>query len=173
VNFDNQVSATQVPSTFSAKEPIMAAKPIPNGYHTVTPYLTVRGAEKVIEFLKQAFGAEMPEEIIKRPDGSIMHAQVKIGDSRVMIADESEMAKATPSTLYLYVPNVDSVYQLAIKAGGKSVMEPSDMFYGDRSGCVKDPSGNSWFMATHKEDVAPQELQKRAEAFSKEKHKAA
>ena len=151
----------------------MAAKPIPDGYHTVTPNLTVRGAAKVIEFLKQAFGAEMPEEIMKRPDGSIAHAQVKIGDSRVMIADESEMAKASPSTLYLYVPNVDSVYQRAIKAGGQSVMEPTDMFYGDRSGGVKDPSGNSWVMATHKEDIAPQELQKRAEAFYKEKHKAA
>ena len=87
-----------------------------------------------------------------------MHAQVTIGDSPVMIADESEMAKATPSSLYLYVPNVDSVYQRAIKAGGNSIMEPSDMFYGDRSGAVKDPSGNSWFIATHKEDVAPQEL---------------
>ncbi len=151
----------------------MAAKSIPDGYHTVTPYLTVHGAEKVIEFLKQAFGAEMPEEIIKRPDGSIMHAQVKIGNSRVMIADESEMAKATSSTLYIYVPNVDSVYQRAIKAGGKSVMEPTDMFYGDRSGGVKDPAGNSWFVATHKEDVAPRDLQKRAEAFYKEKHKTA
>ena len=156
-----------------SKEPIMAAKPIPDGYHSVTPYLTVRGAEKVIEFLKQAFGAEISEKAIKRPDGSIMHAQVKIGDSRVMIADETEMAKATVSTLYLYVPDVDSVYQRAIKAGGKSVMEPTDMFYGDRSGGVKDPAGNSWFVGTHKEDVAPQELQKRAEAFYKEKHKAA
>ena len=151
----------------------MAAKPIPDGYHTVTPYLTVSGAAKVIEFLKQAFGAEIPEEIMKRPDGSIAHAQVKIGDSLVMIADESEMAKAMPSSLYLYVPNVDSVYQRAIKAGGKSVMEPTDMFYGDRSGCVKDPSGNSWFMATHKEDIAPPELQRRAEAFYKGRHKAA
>jgi uncharacterized glyoxalase superfamily protein PhnB len=151
----------------------MAAKPIPDGYHSVTPYLTVRGAEKVIEFLKQAFGAEIPEKFIKRPDGSIMHAQVKIGDSRVMIADESEMAKATASTLYLYVPDVDGVYQRAIKAGGKSVMEPTDMFYGDRSAGVKDPAGNSWFVGTHQEDVAPQELQKRAEAFYKEKHKAA
>jgi PhnB protein len=151
----------------------MAAKPIPDGYHTVTPFLTVRGAAKVIEFLKQAFGAEIPEEIMMRPDGSIAHAQVKIGDSRVMIAEESEMAKASPSTLYLYVPNVDSVYQRAIKVGGQSVMEPTDMFYGDRSGGVKDPSGNSWFVATHKEDIAPQELQKRAEAFYKEKHKAA
>jgi uncharacterized glyoxalase superfamily protein PhnB len=150
----------------------MAVKPVPDGYHTVTPYLTVRGAEKVIEFLKQAFGGES-KETIKRPDGSVMHAQVKIGDSLVMIADESEMAKATPTTLYLYVPNVDAIYQRAVKAGGKSIMEPTDMFYGDRSGGVKDPSDNSWFLATHKEDVAPQELQKRAELFYKEKHKAA
>jgi uncharacterized glyoxalase superfamily protein PhnB len=103
-----------------------------------------------------------------------MHAQVQIGDSPVMIADESEMAKATPSSLYLYVPNVDSVYQQAVKAGGSAVMEPMDMFYGDRSGSVKDPSGNSWFIATHKEDVAPQELAKRAETFIKQqKGKAA
>ncbi len=138
----------------------MAAKPVPDGYHTVTPYLTVRGAAKVIEFLQQAFGAKISHEPTKRPDGSIMHAQVTIGDSPVMIADESEMARATPSSLYLYVPNVDSVYQRAIKAGGNSV--------------VKDPSGNSWFIATHKEDLAPQELQRRAEAFMKQqKGKAA
>jgi uncharacterized glyoxalase superfamily protein PhnB len=152
----------------------MAAKPVPDGYHTVTPYLTVRDAPKVIEFLRQAFGAEISHEPIKRPDGTIMHAQVTIGDSPIMIADESEMAKATASSLYLYVPNVDSVYQRAIKAGGNSIMEPTDMFYGDRNGAVKDPSGNSWFIATHKEDVAPQELQKRAEAFMKQqKGKAA
>jgi len=152
----------------------MAAKPVPDGYHTVTPYLTVRNAPKVIEFLRQAFGAEISLEPIKRPDGTIMHAQVTIGDSRIMIADESEMAKATESSLYLYVPNVDSVYQRAVKAGGNTIMEPTDMFYGDRSGGVKDPSGNSWFIATHKEDVAPQELQKRAEAFmEQQKGKAA
>jgi uncharacterized glyoxalase superfamily protein PhnB len=152
----------------------MAAKPVPEGYHTVTPYLTVRGAPEVIEFLKQAFGAELMFESIKRPDGTIMHAEVKIGDSPLMIAEESEMAKATTSSLYLYVPNVDSVYQLAVKAGGKSIMEPTDMFYGDRSGSVKDPSGNSWYIATHKEDVAPQELAKRADAFIKQqKGKAA
>jgi PhnB protein len=152
----------------------MAAKPVPDGYHTVTPYLTVRGASEVIEFLKQAFGAKLSHDPVKRPDGTIMHAQVQIGDSPVMIADESEMAKATPSSLYLYVPNVDSVYQQAVKAGGRPVMEPMDMFYGDRSGSVKDPSGNSWFIATHKEDVAPQELAKRADAFIKQhKGKAA
>jgi len=152
----------------------MATKPVPDGYHTVTPYLTVRGAPKVIEFLKQAFGAEFTHGPTKRPDGTIMHAEVKIGDSRVMIGEESEMAKATASSLYLYVPNVDSVYQQAVRAGGNSIMEPTDMFYGDRSGSVKDPSGNTWFIATHKEDVAPQELAKRAEAFMKQqKGKAA
>jgi uncharacterized glyoxalase superfamily protein PhnB len=156
------------------KEPIMSVKTIPDGFHTVTPYLTVRNAPKVIEFLKQAFGAKMSHDAIKRPDGSIMHAQITIGDSPVMIADENEMAKATISTLYVYVPNVDSVYQQAIKAGGSNVMEPMDMFYGDRSGSVKDPSGNSWFIATHKEDVEPKELAKRAEAFHKQqKGKAA
>jgi uncharacterized glyoxalase superfamily protein PhnB len=103
-----------------------------------------------------------------------MHAQVTIGDSRVMIAEEHEMAKATVSTLYVYVQNVDGVYQQAIKAGGSNVMEPMDMFYGDRSGGVKDPSGNSWFIATHKEDVGPKELARRAEAFNKQqKGKAA
>jgi PhnB protein len=152
----------------------MAVKPVPDGYHTVTPYLVVRGAPKVIEFLKQAFGAELSHEPTKRPDGTIMHAQVRIGDSPVMIADESEMAKAAPSSLYLYVPDVDSVYQRAVKAGGSTVMEPTDMFYGDRGGAVKDPSGNSWFIATHKEDVAPKELAKRADAFLKQqKGKAA
>jgi PhnB protein len=151
----------------------MSVKSIPDGYHTVTPYLTVRNAPKVIEFLKQAFGAKLSHDAIKRPDGSIMHAQVTIGDSRVMIAEENEMAKATSSSLYIYVPNVDSVYQQAIKAGGANVMEPMDMFYGDRSGGVMDPSGNSWFIATHKEDVEPKELAKRAEAFSKQKGKAA
>jgi len=155
-------------------EVAVSVKHIPNGYHTVTPYLTVRGAPKVIEFLKQAFGAEVSGEPIKRPDGSIMHAQVKIGDSLVMLAEEHEMAKASSSTLYLYVPDVDAVFQKAVKAGGKTVMEPMDMFYGDRSGGVKDPSGNSWFVATHKEDVAPQEMAKRADAFNKQqKSKAA
>jgi PhnB protein len=148
----------------------MQVKPIPEGFHTVTPYLTAREVDKVIEFLRQAFGAEVSHPPIKRPDGKIMHAQVKIGDSCVMLGEESEQAKATTSTLYLYVPNVDSVYQKAIKAGGKSVMEPADMFYGDRCGGVKDSSGNSWMIATHKEDVGMQELQKRADEFMKQRH---
>jgi PhnB protein len=152
----------------------MAAKPIPAGYHTITPYLTVREAAKVVDFLKQAFSAELSHDPIKRPDGKIMHAQVKIGDSRVMLAEESEMAKASASTLYVYFANVDDMYRQAVKAGGKTIMEPTDMFYGDRCGGVKDPSGNSWMIATHKEDVAPQELKKRAEDFcNQQKHKAA
>ncbi len=143
-------------------------KPVPDGNHTVTSYLTVCGAAEVIDFLKHAFKGEVMHEPIKRPDGKIMHAQVKIGDSSVMLAEESDRMKATPSSLYLYVPNADEVYQQAVKAGGKSVMEPMDMFYGDRCGCVKDPSGNSWTIATHKEDVSPKEMANRAESFLKE-----
>lgn len=146
----------------------MSVKPIPEGYHAVTPYLTVRGADKVIEFLKRAFGAELAFEPLKRPDGKLMHAEVKIGDSRVMIADESPQAKAAEASLCLYVTDVDKVYQQAVKAGGKAIMEPMDMFYGDRTGSVKDPSGNSWMIATHTEDVAMPELKKRAEAFMKQ-----
>ena len=147
---------------------------IPAGFHSVTPYVTVKGAAKTIEFLKQAFGAQLDHEPVKRPDGAIMHATLKIGDSMVMLAEESPQAKATPTALYLYVPNADTVYQTAIKAGAKSIMEPSDMFYGDRSGGVKDPSGNSWFIATHKEELSSQELQKRADQFVKQqKNRAA
>jgi PhnB protein len=145
----------------------MAVKPVPDGYHTVTPYLVMRGATKTIEFARKAFGAEMVEEPVKRPDGTIMHAQIKIGDSIVMISDATEQHPPMQSMLYLYVPNVDAVYQRAVAAGGTSLMEPMDQFYGDRSGGVKDPSGNQWFIGTHKEDVSPQELKKRAEAHHK------
>jgi PhnB protein len=141
---------------------------IPAGFHSVTPYVTVKGAAKTIEFLKQAFGAQLDHEPVKRPDGAIMHATLKVGDSMVMLAEESEQMKATPATLYLYVPNADTVYQSAIKAGGKSMMEPADQFYGDHTGGVKDPSGNSWFIATHKEDLSTQELTKRAETYFKQ-----
>jgi PhnB protein len=152
----------------------MAVKPIPEGHHTVTPYLVVRNAAKTIEFLKNAFGAEIAFEPMKRPDGLIMHAELKIGDSIVMIGDANERAQPTQSMLHIYVPNIDAVYQRAVQAGGTSTMEPSDMFYGDRTGCVKDPAGNTWYVATHKEDVAPAELKKRAEAFYKQqKEKAA
>jgi PhnB protein len=143
----------------------MAVRAIPAGHHTVTPYLIVRGAPQVIDFLMRAFNAETTHEPLQRPDGTVMHAEVQIGDSRVMIAEESQMAKAVPSWLYLYVPDVDQVYRRAIRAGGTTIMEPMDMFYGDRSGGVQDPAGNHWMIATHQEDVAPQELAKRAEAI--------
>jgi len=103
-----------------------------------------------------------------------MHAELKIGDSRVMIAEETEQMKASPSSLYLYVPDVDATYQRAVKAGGKSVTEPVDMFYGDRFGSVKDSSGNCWNVATHIEDVSEKELATRAEAYYRQhKNKAA
>ncbi|MFG3593845.1 VOC family protein [Bradyrhizobium sp. RDI18] len=148
-------------------------KPVPKGFHTVTPYLVVDGAEKVIRFMKEAFGAEPVFEPMMRPDGKVMHAEFKIGDSIVMISDSSERAQATSTMLYLYVPNVDAVYQKALKAGATSLMEPADQFYGDRSGSVKDAAGNSWHIGTHIEDVSPTELKKRATEFMKQQHKAA
>ena len=148
-------------------------KPVPDGYHTLTPYLVADGADKVISFMKDAFGAKAVFEPMMRPDGKIMHAEFKIGNSVLMIADSSERAKATASMLYVYVPNVDAVYQKALKAGATSVMEPANMFYGDRSGGVKDPAGNHWHIGTHVEDVSPAELKKRATEFMKQQHKAA
>jgi PhnB protein len=149
------------------------AKPIPDGYHTVTPYLVVDGAEKIIAFMKDAFGAKIHFGPMKRPDGKVMHAEMSIGDSMVMISDSNERAKAISSMLHVYVPNVDAVYQKALKAGGTSVMEPQDQFYGDRTGGVKDPAGNHWHIATHVEDVSPAELEKRAANVMKQQHKAA
>jgi len=148
-------------------------KPVPEGYHTITPYIVVDGAEKIIHFMKEAYGAKPVFEPMTRPDGKIMHAEFKIGDSILMVADPSERAKATTAMLYLYVPNVDAVYQKALKAGAISEMEPTNQFYGDRSGGVRDPAGNRWFIGTHVEDVSPAELKKRAAELMKQQHKAA
>jgi uncharacterized glyoxalase superfamily protein PhnB len=148
-------------------------KPVPDGYHTLTPYLVVDGAEKIIRFMKEAFGAATVFEPMMRPDGKVMHAEFRIGDSVVMISDASERAKATSAMLHVYVPNVDAVYQKALKAGATSVTEPADMFYGDRTGGVKDPAGNQWHIGTHVEDVSPAELKKRATEFMKQQNKAA
>ncbi len=143
----------------------MAVKPIPEGYHTVTPYLTVDGAGKVIEFLKRAFDATSKEML--RPDGKIAHAEVQVGDSKVMVADVHDKAQAIPAVLYLYVDDVDSMYKRAIAAGGISISEPTTQFYGDRHGGVKDPAGNMWWIATHVEDVSSDELQRRADEYAK------
>ena len=144
----------------------MAVEPIPPGYHTVTPYLLVPGVPKLIGFLKNAFGAEVTE-YMEMPDGTVMHAQVKIGDSFIMMGDPRGTGEPTRASLYLYVPNTDAVYQQALEAGATSVMAPADQFYGDRNAGVKDPMGNTWWIATHIEDVPPDELRKRAAARGK------
>jgi PhnB protein len=141
-------------------------KPIPDGFHTVTPYLTVPGIPKVIDFLKQAFDAKEIERI-QRPDGTVHHAEIKIGDSIVMMGEPQGQWTTRPGVLYVYVDDVDSTYRRAVQAGARSLSEPADMFYGDRSAGVEDPSGNAWWIAKHIEDVAPEELQRRAAAAAK------
>jgi PhnB protein len=138
-------------------------KPIPEGFHTITPYLTVPAVAKLIDFLKQAFDA-IEIERMARPDGTVHHAEVKIGDSIVMLGEPPDPSKAKPGALYLYVKDVDATYRRAIQAGAASLSEPVDMFYGDRGAGVQDGSGNTWWIATHIEDVAPEELQRRAVA---------
>jgi PhnB protein len=149
----------------------MAVKPIPDGYHSVTPYLVVQGAGKLIDFLTQAFDAQ---ELFRmpRPDGNIAHAEVRIGDSIVMMGEAMGELKPMPSSIYLYVNDTDAVYKRALQAGATSMMEPADQFYGDRRGGVKDPVGNIWWIATHQEDVPPEELAKRAEAFMQQQSRS-
>jgi PhnB protein len=140
----------------------MTIKPIPDGYHAVTPYLVVDGAETLLDFVKKAFGAD---ETVRMPgpDGRIGHAEVKIGDSIVMLGDAWEEAPARPSTLHLYVVDSDATYNLALEAGGESVREPEDQFYGDRMAGVRDPVGNTWWISTHVEDVSDDEMRRRAQ----------
>jgi PhnB protein len=142
-----------------------SAAPIPEGYHTVNSYLTVPGVARLIEFLKQAFSAEQRGDIHYGPGGAIMHAEVKIGDTVVMMGEPCDPWPARPCNIYLYVPDVDATYRRAIQAGAKSLHEPADQFYGDRSGGVEDPCGNTWWIATHIEDVSKQEMEKRMAAL--------
>lgn len=149
-------------------------KPIPDGYHSITPYLIVRGAARAIDFYKQVFGAN---EIMRMPgpDGRIGHAELRIGDSVVMMADEHpEMGAVSPESvggspvmMLLYTTDVDAVFARAIAAGAKQLRPIVDQFYGDRSGTVSDPFGHTWTIATHKEDVAPEEMQRRMAAMQK------
>jgi PhnB protein len=136
-------------------------KPIPDGYRTLTPYLTVENVDKLLEFMKRAFDAQETQRMT-RPDGTIRHAEARIGDSVVMVGGVPGTSKAKPATLYLYVPDVDATYRRAIAAGGTSLREPTDEFYGDRSSGVEDPVGNQWWIATHIEDVSSEELKRRA-----------
>jgi len=143
----------------------MAVSPKPEGYHTVNPYLIVPGAAEFIEFTKQAFAAHERERF-PTPDGKIMHAEVKIGDSIIMLSDSSAEFEPTRSSIHLYVDDVDSIYERALQAGGESLREPVDQFYGDRSAGIKDRFGNQWWVATHVEDVSPGEMQKRQAAMA-------
>lgn len=140
-----------------------AVKPIPDGYHTVTPYFTVASAAKLLVFIQQAFdGVETLK--MAEPDGTIRHAEVRIGDSMVMLGQARDEWTAKTNQVYLYVPDVDATYAKALAAGAKSVREPETHFYGDRSAGVEDAQGNTWWMATHVEDVPPEELERRAAA---------
>ena len=153
-------------------------KKIPAGYHTATPYLVVGDAARAIDYYKRAFGAS---ELMRMngPDEKVAHAELKIGDSMLMLSDEM-MGNRSPQTLggspvsiFLYVEDVDSVFDRAVKAGAKSDMPPTDMFWGDRFGKLTDPFGHQWAIATHIEDVAPQEMQKRAQAYRAQMAQAA
>lgn len=145
-------------------------KPIPEGYHSVTPYLIIKGAADAIEFYKKAFGAT--ELFRMENDGKVGHAEIKIGDSPIMLSDEHpEMGYVSPKTLggspvgiMIYVEDVDTTFNRAIKSGGVETKPLQDQFYGDRSGTLTDPFGHVWTVATHKEDVAPEEMEKRMAA---------
>lgn len=149
--------------------------PIPEGYASVTPYMTISGAAQAIDFYKQAFGAE---ELMRMtgPDGRIGHAEIRIGDSRIMVSDEypdmgcraPDRATGTPVAIMLYVDNVDAVVDRAVAAGATAERPVADMFYGDRMGTIIDPFGHRWHVGTHIEDVSPDELERRAqEAMTK------
>ncbi len=136
--------------------------PVPEGYHTVNLYLTVNGVPKLIDFLPKAMDAQITEKI-EGPGGRIMHAELKIGDCIVMAGepDPNGPWKPRPCNIYMYVADVDDVYRRALAAGGKSVAEVQNQFYGDRSGAVEDPSGNTWWIATRVENVSQEELKRR------------
>lgn len=141
-------------------------KPIPEGMHTLTPHLVCAGAAEAIEFYKKAFGAE-PLGSLPAPDGKLMHAMIRIGDSMLMLVDEfpegcslsPKTLKGSPVTLHLYVEDVDQAFERAIAAGAKAVMPVDDMFWGDRYGVLEDPFGHRWSIATHIRDLTREEIQ--------------
>lgn len=146
-------------------------KPIPDGYHSATPYLIVNDAAGAIQFYKQAFGATVLVRMPK-PNGKIGHAEIKIGDSIIMLADEFPEINArsprslggSPVSILLYVDDVDTTFAKAVEAGAKVQRPLADQFYGDRTGGIEDPFGHVWYIATHVEDVSPEEMKKRAAA---------
>jgi len=144
-------------------------KPIPDGYHTVTTLLTVPGVNRLIDFLTKAFEGQVLFRM-DGPDGKVGHAEMKIGDTIVMMGEPHGEFGPRPCNIYLYVKDVDGVYERAIQAGGKSLRPVQDQFYGDRSGGVEDPCGNQWWIATHVEDVGPEELNRRMAALKPDQH---
>jgi PhnB protein len=142
----------------------MAVNYIPEGYRTVTPYLAVKGVDHLISFIETVFGGK---EVLRMagPDGKVAHAEMMIGDTKIMMGEPIDEGKIMPAMLNVYVPDCDAVYKKAVAAGGKSSREPEDQFYGDRSAGVMDPFGNHWFIATHIEDVSEEETQRRASAM--------
>jgi PhnB protein len=153
----------------------MAVKAIPEGYHSVTPYLIVGNAPKALEFYQRAFGAKELMRMADPSSGRIGHAEIKIGDSIVMLADEHRelgivgprSGERPPVSILLYVEDVDTVYRRALAAGASSLSEPADQFYGDRNAQITDPFGQVWFLATHVEDVSEDEMKKRIQSSAK------
>ena len=144
----------------------MTAKPIRDGFHTITPYLFARNAPRLIEFLCAAFGGELISRK-DRPGGSVMHAEIRIGDSMLMLAEATADFAPMPTSIYLYVPDCDAVYRSALAAGGSSISDVRDLPSGERYGGVKDPCGNIWWIATHVEDLSPEEQERRWKAFQR------
>ncbi len=136
----------------------------PGNYHTVTPYLKVPNCGRLVDFLMQAFGAVEKDRLAK-PDGTVLHAEVTIGDTLIMVHELPSPAKPKLGSLYLRVDDVDSTYKRALAAGGKSVFKPADMYYGARVACVSDVAGNDWWIAVQKENLSIEEIQERATAF--------
>ncbi len=143
------------------------ARPIPDGFSTITPFLVVEGAAEFLEFIEKAFDAKTTIDL-KSPNGQITHASGTIGDSKIMVTDAMEGMNATASMLYLYVEDMDAVYEQALQAGGKSLREPADEFYGDRAAGITDKWNNQWWIATHIEDVEEEELYERAKKLHKQ-----
>jgi uncharacterized glyoxalase superfamily protein PhnB len=140
----------------------MSVNPVPDGYDSVAPYPVVTGASRMIDFLREAFGARELRRFGK-PDGVVGHAEVKIGDSIVMLADACPEFPATQAGIHLYLPDVDAAYERAVRAGAVSLRPPADQFYGDRSAVIRDFSGNWWSISTHIKDISEEELQRLAQ----------
>ena len=161
------------PSAAKAKKAAQPTSAIPAGYHTLTPGFCVRGALEALDFYKKAFGATERMRMMKPGGTTLAHAELKIGDSLFMLGEEDPAMGAksaqtlggSPVNFYIYVKAVDAAVEKALAAGAKTAMPVTDMFWGDRIGSVEDPYGQKWTLATHKEKVAPREMQKRAEAF--------